>query len=130
MAYAEKHVFTGDLRALPERTISPGTAAGLQAHRDARLSRKAAVRSGETLNATLAQTIGSRLRESPFLPLREVTCEECNGRVVLRGRVPTRYLYELACSLAQSFDGVREVANKVEVIPLGLAYAPAALRET
>jgi osmotically-inducible protein OsmY len=129
MAYAEEFEFTGEFRALPERAESPRTAAELQASQDARPSRKTPVRCGEALNATLTQTIGSRLRQSPFLPLREITCEECEGRVVLRGRVPTQYLHELACSLAQSFDGVREVTSKIDVVPLGLPYAPAALRE-
>lgn len=78
---------------------------------------------------SLRHSIEGRLRSSPFLPLRHITCEEQDGRVILRGRVPTQYLQALAGSVAKSFDGVREIKNNIEVVPLGRAYAPISLLE-
>ena len=78
-------------------------------------------------SSSLAHAVEGRLQSSPFLPLRYITCEDDNGRVILRGRVPTYYLYALAGSVAESCSGVLGVTNKVEVIPLGQPYAPAAL---
>lgn len=129
MAYAEKRKFPGDLGTLSGGASALATGTGLRPARCARGSSGAHARAVESANVSLAQAIGRRLRESPFLPLRTVTCEERDGRVILRGRVPTKYLHAFACSLAQSFVGVRDVANKIEVVPLGLPYAPAALRD-
>lgn len=76
---------------------------------------------------SLAHSVEGRLQSSPFLPLRYITCEDDDGRVILRGRVPTQYLHALAGSVAKSFGGDLGVTNKIEVIPLGQPYAPAAL---
>ena len=77
------------------------------------------LRRSESRSPSLANSVEGRLRTSPFLPLRNVTCEEHDGRVTLRGRVPTQYLQTFACSLVRSIDGVREVSNQIEVVPLG-----------
>ena len=68
---------------------------------------------------SLAEAVEARFRSSPFLPLRNLKCEVSQGQFIIRGRVPTRYLQQLACSLVSSVAGVRQVANQVEVTPLG-----------
>ena len=71
-------------------------------------------------SGSLAQ---ARLSASPFLPLRALQCQEQNGHVTIRGRVPTDYLKELSAMLVRSIDGVRRVTNEVEVLPLGWTSA-------
>lgn len=87
------------------------------------------LRRSESRSLTLANSIEGRLRTSPFLPLRTVTCEERDGRVTLRGRVPTQYLQTFADSLVRAIDGVREVSNQIEVVPLNPPPAPAPAHE-
>jgi osmotically-inducible protein OsmY len=58
-----------------------------------------------------------------------LTCEERDGRVTLRGRVPTQYLQTFADSLVRAIDGVREVSNQIEVVLLNPPPAPAPSRE-
>lgn len=95
--------------------------------RSLRDSERCLKRFGSRSSSPLAHAVEGRLQSSPFLPLRYITCEDDNGRVILRGRVPTHYLYALAGSVAESCSDVLRVTNKVEVIPLGQPYAPAAL---
>jgi hypothetical protein len=83
----------------------------------------------ESRSLSLANSVEGRLRTSPFLPLRAVTCEERDGRVTLRGRVPTQYLQTFAYSLVRAIDGVREVSNQIEVVPLNPPPAPAPSHE-
>lgn len=73
---------------------------------------------------SLAAAVEACFRESPFLPLRSLTCEESRGQIVIRGRVPTRYLKQLACSLVGSVAGSRQVASEVEVAPPGSGPPP------
>lgn len=61
----------------------------------------------------------ARLSSSPYLPLRGLQCEGNGGHLVLRGRVPTRYLKDLSARLVKSTKGVECVSNEVEVLPLG-----------
>jgi hypothetical protein len=87
------------------------------------------LRRAESRSPSLANSIEGRLQSSPFLPLRKVTCEEHDGRVTLRGRVPTQYLQAFACSLVRSIDGVREISNQIEVVPLNPPPARAPSRD-
>lgn len=73
---------------------------------------------------SLAAAVEARFRASPFLPLRSLKCEENRGQIVIRGRVPTRYLQQLACSLVGSAAGWRRVASEVEVTPPGSGPPP------
>lgn len=73
---------------------------------------------------SLAEAVEARFRASPFLPLRNLKCQEIKGQIVIRGRVPTRYLQQLACSLVSFVAGVQPVANEVEVALLGSGPTP------
>lgn len=131
MSYAENQGLSGDFEPLSAKASGFESAAMQRRAPFASAPSHAArpAKQSESVPLSLAHAIAERLRASPFLPLREVTCQEHEGRVVLRGRVPTQYLQALAATLAKSFHGVREVANKIEVVPLGAPYAPGALRE-
>ena len=63
----------------------------------------------------LADELQHALAASGYSPLRHVGVDHNNGRVVLRGRVPTYFLKQLAQSIAASFPGVQVVDNNIEV---------------
>jgi osmotically-inducible protein OsmY len=63
----------------------------------------------------LTRNIERTLQATGHLPLRDILVS-CNGRVViLRGRVPTYYLKQIAQATAQSVLGVEELRNDLEV---------------
>jgi hypothetical protein len=55
------------------------------------------------------------LRRSPYLILRNVCCEEQEGRLVLRGRVPCYYLKQIAQTTIVGAAGQHEIVNEIEV---------------
>ncbi len=55
------------------------------------------------------------LRRSPYLILRNVCCEEQDGRLVLRGRVPCYYLKQIAQTTIVDAAGHCEIVNEIEV---------------
>jgi osmotically-inducible protein OsmY len=57
----------------------------------------------------------SGLRQSTHSELRRVRCEFHEGALVLRGRVSSFYLKQLAQTLAAATPGVQEVVNRIEV---------------
>jgi osmotically-inducible protein OsmY len=63
----------------------------------------------------------SRLRNSPYAALRTVSCEFHEGVLVLRGRLPTYYLKQIAQASVVDLDGVAGVANQIEVVRPGPA---------
>jgi osmotically-inducible protein OsmY len=57
-----------------------------------------------------------RLQNSPYSALRTVSCEYYEGVLILRGRLPTYYLKQLAQEVMREMDGVLEIANQVHVV--------------
>ena len=57
-----------------------------------------------------------RLWESSHLALRGVSCEYKEGMLILRGRVPTYYLKQLAQTLMKDLNGIELIVNRVEVV--------------
>lgn len=70
-------------------------------------------------SSTTADLARSRLYDSGWHGLKQVSCEEHEGAVVLRGRVPTFYLKQLAQVLAAQAPGVEELINRIEVASPG-----------
>lgn len=66
--------------------------------------------------AALVRAVDQALRASGHLALRHVEVEICAGVIVLWGRVPTYYLKQLAQSVAQRVEGVRSIANGLDVV--------------
>ena len=59
--------------------------------------------------------VRDRFERSPYLPLRKIRCYLHEGVLLLRGRVPTYYLKQLAQTIGNSLHGVRQVVNELEV---------------
>ena len=59
------------------------------------------------------------LRSSPYSALKHVSCDCQGGVLVLRGRLPTYYLKQIAQEVvAHQFDKVERLENRIEVVPL------------
>lgn len=58
-----------------------------------------------------------RLSNSGWRCLREVSCDEHEGVLTLRGCVPTWYLKQMAQALVSRIPGLDEIVNHIEVIP-------------
>lgn len=56
-----------------------------------------------------------RLREADFRFSRCVSCEYHEGVLLLRGRVPTYYLKQIAQAFVASVPGVEQVDNRIQV---------------
>jgi hypothetical protein len=68
--------------------------------------------------------IQDRFQRSPYLPLRYIECQLDSGVLVLRGRVPTYYLKQLAQTIGRSLRGIDRVVNELRVdFPLRRARA-------
>lgn len=63
----------------------------------------------------LAESVARALVATGYSALREIEIEICNGIAVLWGCVPTYHQKQLAQAVAQNVDGVRGIANAVEV---------------
>ena len=59
------------------------------------------------------------LLHSPYLELRNVTCDFHEGVLTLRGRVPSYYLKQLAQAILVELDGVLELNNQLDVVMPG-----------
>ena len=57
------------------------------------------------------------LRRNPYLALRNVSCDCRGGVLVLRGRLPTYYLKQVAQEAVAHLEGVQGVDNRIEVVP-------------
>ena len=67
--------------------------------------------------------VAQRLRTSPYVSLRSVRCSYCQGKLVLRGQVPTFYLRQLVQAIAQATWSDGEILDQVEVVvPGSTAY--------
>ena len=63
----------------------------------------------------IQQVAANRLRGAGYTHLAQVACVFREGVLILRGRVPSFYLKQLAQSLVQPLDGVEQVDNRIEV---------------
>jgi osmotically-inducible protein OsmY len=66
--------------------------------------------------AGIAELAESRLRSNSYLALKNVSCECQQGRLVLRGCLPTYYLKQLAQEVVARVDGVGQVVNQISVL--------------
>ena len=68
------------------------------------------------VDRALVEAVGQVLRATGYPALREIQIEVERGTVVLWGRVPTYHQKQLAQARAQQVDGVRGIANGIEVL--------------
>jgi osmotically-inducible protein OsmY len=59
----------------------------------------------------------SRLRSNSYLALKNVSCAFHDGVLVLRGRVPTYYLKQIAFSAVAGLAGVHHIVDQIDVGP-------------
>jgi hypothetical protein len=63
----------------------------------------------------VAQAAERRVQASPHFALRSVSCDYDKGILVLRGRVASYYLKQLAQEAVRKLDGVVVIVNVIEV---------------
>jgi osmotically-inducible protein OsmY len=64
----------------------------------------------------LAEAAKERLRKTPYLAVRNVSCECDRGVLFLRGRLPTFYQKQLTQEAVAGLTGVTQVVNETEVV--------------
>lgn len=74
---------------------------------------------GDPTSEERSATIQQRLRTAGDANLRRIECEYHDGVVVLRGRVPTYYVKQLAQSLLLVDPAVQAIENLIEVAMTG-----------
>ncbi len=65
---------------------------------------------------SVAELAERLLRSSPYLALRNITCDSVDGILVLRGYLPTYYLKQMAQAIVFHIEGVTQVINEIEVV--------------
>ncbi|MGO8746672.1 MAG: BON domain-containing protein [Thermoguttaceae bacterium] len=58
-----------------------------------------------------------RLRQSPYMPVRSLSCEFDRGVLRLRGSLSSFYQKQLAQEAVVGLSGVEEIVNEVAVVP-------------
>jgi osmotically-inducible protein OsmY len=84
--------------------------------------------SSEAASAAIGEVAQRRLRQSPYYFLKSLQCRFDRGVLTLSGRVPHRRLKQFAEAIVSRVEGVKRVANRVEVVDpvLGPSAAPRA----
>jgi osmotically-inducible protein OsmY len=57
-----------------------------------------------------------RLRRSPYMPIRTLSCDYEHGVLLLRGRLSSFYHKQIAQETVSDIEGVLHVVNEIEVI--------------
>lgn len=64
----------------------------------------------------LDDRVHSALQRSPHLANRNLRFETEEGRVILRGVVPSYYQKQMAQEILRAVEGVEEIENQLEVL--------------
>jgi hypothetical protein len=64
----------------------------------------------------LPELAEGRLRGKPYLALRNLSCDCRGGVLVLRGRLPTYYLKQVAQEAVARLEGVERIDNQIQVV--------------
>jgi osmotically-inducible protein OsmY len=67
------------------------------------------------LDRLIVDNVHRALRASGYGQLLKLNAHCEHGRVTLQGRVPTYYLKQVAQSVLNSIDGIRDIDNDVKV---------------
>ncbi|APW60559.1 BON domain-containing protein [Paludisphaera borealis] len=73
--------------------------------------------------AKLAEAIRSALGRCGYSALKDVACDVTDGVALLRGRVPSYYLKQVAQMAAMDAAGVHSVVNRIDVVTSSNARA-------
>jgi osmotically-inducible protein OsmY len=63
-----------------------------------------------------AEAARQHILRQPHLIQQRIWCEVLEGRLFLRGQVPSFYLKQLAQEAVVGMDGVRQIVNEIEVV--------------
>ena len=66
---------------------------------------------------SLSERVERALRANGYPALRTIEVSVEDGRVVLKGRVPSYYMKQMAQAVTLAAAGMQELCNEVEVIP-------------
>jgi hypothetical protein len=58
----------------------------------------------------------TRFQRSPYHELHEINCDFREGVLILRGRVPSYFIKQVAQSAVFSLEGIGEIDNRLEVV--------------
>ncbi len=64
----------------------------------------------------LAERVERALCATGYLSLRAVEVSACDGQIVLRGRVPSYYMKQVAQAVGLAIAGVRGLHNHLDVV--------------
>lgn len=67
-------------------------------------------------SSDLLELAESRLRTSPYPAVRRLACDFRDGVLTLRGRVPSYYHKQMACSRVGRIQGIERIVDDVEVV--------------
>lgn len=76
----------------------------------------ASATSASLASAELLRRIDQALRATAYLPIRGLEFTVAEGLVILRGRLPSYYLKQMAQEVVRSVPGVNEVYVDLEVV--------------
>jgi osmotically-inducible protein OsmY len=65
---------------------------------------------------TTAEMARQRILHQPHLTQQRIWCECHEGRLFLRGQVPSFYFKQIAQEAVAGMGGVRQVVNEIEVV--------------
>ena len=74
--------------------------------------------------ADVSEMARQRLQRDSRLALKSISCEYLNGVLVLRGRVGTFYLKQIAQELVANLEGKERVDNQIQVVALASRITP------
>jgi osmotically-inducible protein OsmY len=63
-----------------------------------------------------AEAAKHRILHQPHLTMQRIWCDFDQGRLFLRGQVPSFYFKQLAQEAVVGIEGVRQVVNEIEVV--------------
>lgn len=64
----------------------------------------------------LASAAEKLLRESSYYPLRNISCDQRNGTLILHGRVRSYYMKQMAQVLIRQINPEKGIDNRIEVV--------------
>jgi osmotically-inducible protein OsmY len=64
-----------------------------------------------------AEIARSRLESNPYLALKTVSCDFREGKLTLRGSLPSYFLKQMAQAVIGTVEGVEQIVNQIEVVP-------------
>jgi osmotically-inducible protein OsmY len=65
---------------------------------------------------TTAEKAKQRILHQPHLTQQRIWCEFDQGRLFLRGQVPSFYFKQIAQEAVAGMEGVRQIVNEIEVV--------------